>query len=669
MASFKNIEKALRILKEYSGSNPYILMLQRDIYVNQNNDALGDFQVEFILENYDKEPKPINKIVKLADWYAEKKKEDWKLDFIPKNIAILIYLGETTTTYCCYVQYRKSIPPTMSFLSKKGVAGNFLVDDFHNMQIDFDRYDRLSMEQDPKRRLFPHQKEGVQFLLTRKKCILADSMGLGKTSTLAVAAIEGNFDSTVIICPASLKTNWKRELMWYVPEKDITIIESIAQKTKGELEEFLGYAVGKSNKKKEELLEEAYFQGKWQNNRFVIVNYDILDEFYEIPKSWAKKAVADAHEGSPLLKYIYNKKSLIVIDEAHKLSNSTSKRYKIIKDLIKRGNPEDIFLATGTPVTNNPQNLFCLLALIKHPLSNDWNYYMERYCGAFKIPAKGEKEKWTNLFLKRVGKATWYDLSSDEKDKLKTFIRNNAKMITVAKDPTNLDELKEMISDVYMRRIKEDIANNLPQKTVHEVFYDFDMNQMMEYSKLWNEYEAAQLEIDPTKEINKELLEGAIYRRYCSEQMVPNTIKMTDKFIKEGKKVIIATCYDDELNMFQEHFKDTCVVYNGKMNSKQKDAAQKAFIEDPNVMVFIGQLVAAGVGLTLTVSNVLIFNTFSYSNADNKQMEDRIYRIGQKRDVDIFYQMFKGTINENVWNICLRKDALFNNIIKKEDEK
>ena len=72
MASFKNIEKALRILKEYSGSNPYILMLQRDIYVNQNNDALGDFQVEFILDNYDKEPRPINKIVKLADWYADK---------------------------------------------------------------------------------------------------------------------------------------------------------------------------------------------------------------------------------------------------------------------------------------------------------------------------------------------------------------------------------------------------------------------------------------------------------------------------------------------------------------------------------------------------------------------------------------------------------------------
>lgn len=668
MASFKSIEKALRILKEYNGSNPYILMLQRDIYVNQNNDALGDFQVEFILDNYNKEPRPINKIVKLTDWYAEKKKEDWKLDFIPKNIAILSYLGETTTTYCCYVQYRKSVPPTMSFLSKKGVVGNFLVDDFHNMQIDFDRYDRLSMEQDPKRRLFPHQKEGVQFLLTRKKCILADSMGLGKTSTLSVAAIEGNFDSTVIICPASLKTNWKKELMWYVPEKDITIIESIAQKTKGELEEFLGYSVGKSNKKKEELLEEAYFQGKWQNNRFVIVNYDILDEFYEIPKSWAKKAVADAHEGSPLLKYIYNKKSLIVIDEAHKLSNSTSKRYKIIKDLIKRGNPEDIFLATGTPVTNNPQNLFCLLALIKHPLSNDWNYYMEHYCGAIKIPAKGEKEKWTNLFLKRVGKATWYDLSSDEKDKLKTFIRDNAKMITIAKDLTNLDELKEMISDVYMRRIKEDMEG-MVKKTIHEIYYDLAPSQLMEYETLWDEYEAAQKENNPEKVINKDLLEGAIYRRYLSNAMVPYTEKLVDEIITKGEKIVVFCCFDEELYALKEYYGDKCVIYNGKMNAKQKDAAVEKFMNDNTTMVFIGNLIAAGVGITLTRASNLIFNDLSYVPGDNQQGIDRICRIGQTKDCDIYIQIFRKTQYENIWNIVMKKTLVIDQIIKKEDEK
>ena len=191
----------------------------------------------------------------------------------------------------------------------------------------------------------------------------------------------------------------------------------------------------------------------------------------------------------------------------------------------------------------------------------------------------------------------------------------------------------------------------------------------MEYAKLWDEYEAAQLEADPTKEINKDLLEGAIYRKYCSNQMVPNTIKMTDNFISQGEKVIIATCYDEELNMLKEYYGDKCVVYNGKMSQKQKDAAQKAFMEDPNVMVFIGNIVAASVGLTLIISNKLIFNSFSYTDVENKQMEDRIYRIGQKKDVDIYYQLFRNTRYEEVWNICLRKEHLFNEVIKKESEK
>ena len=59
------------------------------------------------------------------------------------------------------------------------------------------------------------------------------------TTSLSVASIEGNFDSILIICPASLKTNWRDELLWYVPERDITIVDSAQGKTKAELEKML----------------------------------------------------------------------------------------------------------------------------------------------------------------------------------------------------------------------------------------------------------------------------------------------------------------------------------------------------------------------------------------------------------------------------------------------
>lgn len=667
--TIKSKNEAIEILRNYKGANPFILSMKKDIIIFGKTQLLTENVVEYIITNKEKTPQVINKVIKISDWYGSKLKEMYEIEFIPEKLQILVLLGDTTNAFHCSIKYRKNMNPIDLFIPKKALLGNFLIQDYRNIQVDFDRYDRISMSKDPNRRIKPHQKEAVQFLLSRKKCILADDMGLGKSLELSVASIEGNFDSVIIICPASLKTNWKKELMWYVPERDISIIESPIGMNKSELEKFLGYKEGRSGMTVKELQEEAKDNGKWTDNRFVIVNYDILEEFYKIPVTRSKENIQKALEESPMLQYIMNKKSLIIVDEAHRLSNNTSIRYKIIKDLIKRGNPDSIYLATGTPITNNPQNLYCVLQFLDDPITNDWQYYMDRYCGAMKIPAKGEKERYTNMYLQRKNKASWYDLTQEEKDDLKKYIKDNARHITIAKDGTNLEELKLRISHIYLRRTKEDLASGLPNKTIHEVFYDFNMLQRMEYSKLWDEYETAQLEADPTKEINKELIEGAIYRKYCSNQMVPNTIKMTDDFISKGEKVIIATCYDEELNMLKDYYGDKCVVYNGKMNQKQKDAAQKAFIENPDVMVFIGNIVAASVGLTLIISNKLIFNSFSYTDVENKQMEDRIYRIGQKKDVDIYYQVFRNTRYEEVWNICLRKEHLFNEVIKKENEK
>lgn len=654
--SLKDRINAIDIIQTYSGNNPYILMLKKDV-LKQDVSVLNDFAIEYVNKNHDFQPRKINKTIKIADWYAEKKKNDWGLDFLPEKIAVKVLLGETDTTYHCYVKFRQNMEPKQCFLPKKGVLTNFLVNDYNDIQVDFDRYDRLSMSKDINRRMKNHQKTAVKFLLSRKKCILADDMGLGKSLELSVAAIEGNFDSVLIICPASIKTNWKKELSWYVPEKDITIIEGIQGKNKSELELMLGYGVGKSGKKVSELQEEAKERGKWQDNRFVIVNFDILDEFYQIPATRSKENIQKAYENSPMLQYIKDKKSLIIIDEAHRLSNSTSIRYKVIRDLIKRGEPHSIYAATGTPITNNPRNLYCVLQFLNDPITDDYNYYMERYCGAFKVPAKGEKEKWTNIWHQR-------GCNGD----LKQFIRDNAKMIQVATDGTNLDELKERISHMYLRRTKEDF-NDIVEKTIHEVFYDLSYTQQCEYDKLWEEYEEAKLNEDPEKELNKELLEGGLYRKYLSNQMVPNTISMTDDFIENNEKVVIACCYDEELYTLREYFGEKCVIYNGKMSLKEKDEAVRKFMNDNETKIFIGNINAAGVGITLTSATKLIFNNISFVPGDNQQMCDRIHRLNQTKPVDIYYQLFRGTQYEKMWNIVLKKELIINQVIKKENEK
>ena len=151
--------------------------------------------------------------------------------------------------------------------------------------------------------------------------------------------------------------------------------------------------------------------------------------------------------------------------------------------------------------------------------------------------------------------------------------------------------------------------------------------------------------------------------------MVPKTIKIVNELLEKNEKVVIACCYDDELYALQEYYGDKCVIYNGKLNSKQKDNNKDEFLNNPNVKVFIGNIQAAGVGITLNVAKYLVFNTFSYVTGENEQMQDRIHRIGQTKDVEIFYQIFNNTQYQRMWDIVMRKQMIINAVIKTEKEK
>lgn len=673
----QEIEKkntAIDLLKNYDGINPYLLALKRDIITYKKVDKLTDFNVDYVLKNINYQIKDVNKIVHVTEWYGDELKNKWETDFRIEKVLIKKLLGETDKFYHCLIQYRKNVEPSYAFLKKNGIIGNFLLEDYHNISIDFDRYDRLSISRTPDkpRKIKTHQKEAVQFLISRKKCILADDMGMGKSTSLTVASIEGNFDAILIICPASLKSNWFNELTNYVSEKDISIIGGVNEMKKNEIEKYLGYGEGKSGKNLNELKEEAKERGKWTDNRYVIINFDILDDVYKVSRAKTKEGIEKSLEKSPMLKFLLNKKSLIIIDEAHKLSNNTSDRYKIIKDLINKSNPHSIYLSTGTPITNDPSNYFNLLLLLNDPLTIDREFYYMRYCDAFKMPIneqqKQKKQQLTQEFLNSHNKNTWYDLTDEEKKSLNDIINKRVIQKIIPKGGKNLEELKMQTAHVYLRRTKDDIGD-LPPKYIHERVFELNKEQMAEYTKLWDEYEAAKLEEDSSKELNKELIEGGIYRKYLSNQMVPNTIKLADKCLARGEKIVIACCYDDELYTLRDYFKEKCVIYNGKMSLKEKDEAIKRFNNDPNIMVFIGNIIAAGVGITLTASRVIIFNNFSYVPGDNQQMQDRVHRIGQTRDVHIFYQFFKDTQYEKMWNTVLSKSLIINKVIKKEDEK
>ena len=125
----------------------------------------------------------------------------------------------------------------------------------------------------------------------------------------------------------------------------------------------------------------------------------------------------------------------------------------------------------------------------------------------------------------------------------------------------------------------------------------------------------------------------------------------------------------EEIKELKKYYGKKCVIYDGKMTAKQKDKAEYEFMNNPKVKVFIGQIIACSVGLTLTAAHTLVFNSYSWVAADNKQAEDRIYRINQTEDVTCIYQLFNDSISQNMFDKVIRKQVIMDTIINSENEK
>src|SRR5215510_4598001 len=190
--------------------------------------------------------------------------------------------------------------------------------------------------------LFPHQIEGVAFLLGRRRAILADDMGLGKTRQAIVSLRHLTPGGPrLVVCPASVKRNWAREIAVVAPDASILVIEGTAPISP---------------------------TAEWVGIEWTIINYDILgrrlDDLLHVP--WAA----------------------FVFDEAHYLKNHTSARSKLSRQLTAAGAAATPALAvqllTGTPLTSRPRDLFVLLQLAAHPLGRSFLAFAKRYCAAEK---------------------------------------------------------------------------------------------------------------------------------------------------------------------------------------------------------------------------------------------------------------------------------------------
>jgi SWI/SNF-related matrix-associated actin-dependent regulator 1 of chromatin subfamily A len=556
---------ALNILDVYSGANNHILYLQQKKVSNKKFFPTRA-QADYIITYENTKPKVARKWVELDSYFAKKFAEERYLLEIPQQIYIEKLLVEKEKSYHIWGKFFEKDVLSEFWVPKSALIKSHNVEE---VKVDYSKYSH--------RPPLEHQKIAIEKLAGSKRFILADDMGLGKTTATIIAALETGAKKILIICPASLKINWQREIENYT-DRSVFISEG-----------------------KKFSLEHD----------FVIVNYDILKNFHDTKD----KSKSLLNQGNF---------DLVILDEAHMVSNAQAQRTKLINHYAK--NIKIVWLLTGTPMTSRPMNYYNLLYLIESPVAQNWMAYAIRYCQGYQFTA-GKRKVWN---------------------------------VTGA---SNLEELRDRTSKQILRRLKEDVLD-LPDKIITPVYLRL---QSKEYEELMGEYyDWYDKNPDESSSLTVQFSKLMKVRKVISNEKVKQTIEFAENIMDQGKKVIIFTNFTDTLQSIYQHFGKQAVYLDGSCSNSVRQQAVDAFQNDDKVKVFVGNLKAAGVGLTLTAAEVVIMNDLSFVPAEHAQAEDRAYRYGQKSNVLVYYPLFDNTIEGAIYDILNKKKDIIRTVMGDE---
>jgi SWI/SNF-related matrix-associated actin-dependent regulator 1 of chromatin subfamily A len=546
--------KALSLLESYEGSNNYIQELKRKSVLNKKFYPTRS-QSEYIINNHDKQPKVAKKWVVLDSYFSQKLADDKLYTEIPKKVWVEKLLAEKEKAFHIWGRVFETEQMHDFWLPKASIIKDNSVKD---VVIDYEKYSH--------RPPLSHQKEAIQKLVENKKYVLADDMGLGKTTSTIISALEAKSKKTLIICPASLKINWQREIENY-SNKSVFIAEGKNFSTEHD---------------------------------FVIINYDIIKNFHDPKKK----------DDSQILRANFD---LVVIDEAHYIKNSQAQRTKLINDIVK--NVDRLWLLTGTPMTSRPIDYYNLLNLVDSPVAKNWMAYVIRYCEGYQFKV-GARKVWNVM------------------------------------GASNLEELRDRTSNLVLRRLKEDVLD-LPDKIITPVYLRLKSKKYEEVmGDYYNWYEKNP---DESKSLTVQFTKLTQVRQVIADEKISQTIELAENIIEQDKKVIIFCNFTNSLEKIVEHFGKAAVRLDGSMSKPDRQNSVDRFQTDPKVKVFVGNIKAAGVGITLTAAEAVIMNDLSFLPSDHSQAEDRAYRYGQKNNVLVYYPIFENTIEGIIYDILNKK--------------
>jgi SWI/SNF-related matrix-associated actin-dependent regulator of chromatin subfamily A-like protein 1 len=557
--------QAREILISYEGYNNQILEWKHKHSTNKHY-QLSRTQCDYILKFHERVPKVAKKYLQIAEQFGDKLMEDRLLTKPPKQIWVEKLLCDSDKAFHIWGNLTNDMKPMAMWIPKASIIPE---ERKLNRVIDYSPYS----ERPP----MTHQKIAIEKLLANDRFILADDMGVGKTTSAVIASVECDVKKVLIVCPASLKINWKREIENYSDSK-ILVVE------------------GK----------------KWGSTfKYYIINYDILKNFH------STENVEDDEAYQTIVKENFE---LAIVDEAHYISNSTAQRTKILNEVLQK--IPKVWLLTGTPMTSRPINYYNLLKIVNSPLTINWKTYVRRYCAGYQFTVGGRR--------------IWNTSGS-----------------------SNLDELREQSKAFVLRRMKTEILD-LPEKIISPVFlelknsfYDDELSEFLRITEDNKEKESITVTLNRLMKL----------RQLIAIEKVEYTCELIDRVLEQERKVIVFTNFTMSLDMLHEKYKKKSVILDGRMSKERRQDSVDRFQNDDKIKIFISNIKAGGVGITLTAAEVVIMNDLSFVPADHSQAEDRAYRYGQQNSVLVYYPIFENTIEMTIYNILQKKKGIIDQVM------
>jgi SNF2 family DNA or RNA helicase len=443
--------------------------------------------------------------------------------------------------------------------------------------------------------LYTYQKEGVIGIIRAGRVLLADDMGLGKTIE-AIAAVEifsryFDVNKVLIICPTSLKYQWKNEIGKF-SGRNACIVEGLIH------------------------IRKSLYK---QNDFYKIISYGVVRSDIDLINEWE----AD----------------LVIVDEAQRIKNWKTQTAKYVKRITSGFT----IVMTGTPLENRIEELHSIVE------------YIDRY-------KLGPLFRFldNHQVLDETGKLTGYK---------------------------NLRSINKTLDDILIRRTKREIMDQLPGRIDKNFFVEMTKEQLTDHNSYYDIVARLVSKWIRLGFLSEEERQKLLICLNCM-RMVSDSTYILNQETNFGTKIVeikelIKEITEDQENkvvifsqwkrMFELLIKELdklgmqYVYLSGDIPAQQRKIIIDRFQSDYQLKIFLSTD-AGGVGVNLQRANVLINIDLPWNPAVLEQRIGRIYRLGQKKHINVFNFVSAGSIEHRILHLLDFKKSLFTGVIEDEGE-